>query len=377
MAMTPQQQAEYNSLMGKRNEYNRRVSEYQGRLDEAKKAAAQNPGAINPFGPSPQQNVQIWQQSLDALKAQGEGYQPWELERMRQLEAGDAGAKSQFAAAMQGIPEVPKIDFSELLRRRQIGTPEYNAQKAQMNLGEQRQQQLAQRQLLAAQARAGVRGGAAGAQQERLAEQTNLQRAAAEQGLFAKNIGEREKLEKAQQFGGLSSELARMQLASAELGQQRGLQAAADTAAAQRAAAAGAGGCCMVVAASTALLGIDSAEAAEIIVASKTPGASLKFKHPKAAQFIHELNGTRKIRDEWCSARERRGYYKTAEALVPYIESSPVVATAIYGAFVKPVVSCSSGKAGLITRSVVKCWIKLFNIIGGNKPFTRSNGEVV
>jgi hypothetical protein len=375
MAMTPQQQAEYNQLLQKRNDYNQKMSSYQTQIDEAQKQLS-NPN-IGDRRNQYEAQRQSAQASLDSLKAAGEGYQPWEAQRMQQLESGSVAAPSQFAAALQGVPQTPQINFSELLRRRQIGTPEYNAQKAQMNLAEQRQQQMAQRQLLAAQAKAGVRGGAAGAQQERLGEQTSLQRAAAEQGLFVKNLGEREKLEKAQQFGNLSSELARMQLASADLAGQRGLQAASDTAAAQRAAAAGAGGCCMVVAASTALLGIDSAEAAEIVIASKTSGALLKFKHPNAGRFIYELNATRQIRDKWCNNRERRGYYKTAEILVPYIESNSIAANAIYSSFVKPVVACSSGRAGFITRSLVKCWIKLFGIIGGEKPFTRNNGEVV
>lgn len=372
MAMTPTQQAEYNSLLGKRNAYNKRISDAQYQLDEAQK----NYNAM-PSNPQYQSDIRVYKSNLDAAKTQGEGYLPWETARMNALESGDQSNKSEFQAAMAGVPEVPKVDFSELLRRRQVGTPEYNAQKAQMALGEQRQSQLAQRQLLAAQAKAGVRGGAAGAQQERLQEQTGLQRAAAEQGLYAKNIGEREKLEKAQQFGDVSSQLARMQLASADLGQQRGLSAAQNTAAAQMAAAAGQGGCCMIVAITTSVLGISQAEADEMIQKSKSSIAHIYKYEGKNNRFVSELNATRKIRDTMCSVSERRGYYQLADILAPSLEKHPLLAKTLYHSFVKPGVSCVNGTAGFISKAVVKTWIKFFGLIAQAKPYTRSNGEVV
>jgi len=364
MAMTPQQQAEYNALMGKKQRHEASIASLQNSATEQEKAG-------NKAG------AQMTRQQIAALQSQGPGYAEFETQRIAALERGDQSNKSALAAAMQGVPELPKLDFSQLLRRRQVGSPEYAAQRAQMAIPENRAAQMAQRQLAAQQAKSGVRGGAAAAQGQRLAEQSALQRAGAEQALFAKNIGEREKIEKQQQFGGLSSELARMQMASAELGQQRGLQAASDTAAAQRAAAAGAGGCCMVVAASTALLGLGEAEASELVLSSKTPGAVLEFKHPRASQFVRELNGTRKIRDEWCNVIERRGYYCVAEALSPYVVKSPMVAKAVYTTFVQPVVACAEGRAGFFTRTLVKSWIKVFNFFGSEKPFTRKNGEVV
>lgn len=292
--------------------------------------------------------------------------------------AGGSAPTSAFQRALAGVPEVPKIDLSELIRRRQVGTPEYNAQKATMALGEQRAQQAAQRQLLAAQAKSGVRGGAAAAQQQRMAEQAALQRAASEQALVAKNQGEREKLTKQQQFGNVSSDLARMQFASADLGQQRGVAAANATAAAQAAAAAGAGGCCGAIAVtSTVLLGANETYAAELVWASKTPGYVVEMTHPNALQFVSEIKAARKIRDEWCSDREKRGYYRISEVCVPVIKGNKIASKAVYLTFVKPVVSCANGTAGFISRFAVKTWFKLFDFIGGDKPFTRSNGEVV
>lgn len=373
MAMTPAQQAEYNSLMGKRNTYNQQVSHWQGEIDRYKKELQQDPTSSQR-----QQNLKASEQALKDLQARGEGYEGWERERIAALESGNAASRSPLEAAMQGVPELPKLQFSEMIRRRQVGTPEYNAQKAAMALGEQRAQQAAQRQLLAAQAKSGVRGGAAAAQQQRMAEQGALQRAAAEQALVAKSQGEREKLSKQQQFGDLSSQLARMQMASAELGQQRGLQAAADTAAAQRAAAAGAGGCCGAIAVtSTVLLGANETYAAELVWASKTPGYVVEMTHPNAVQFVSEIKAARKIRDEWCSDREKRGYYRLSEAFVPAIKGNKFASKAVYITFVKPVVSCANGTAGFISQFAVKAWFKLFDFIGGDKPFTRSNGEVV
>ena len=382
MAMTPNQQSEYNALLGKRNAYNQALGSMQSQLEDAKKryegATSPNQTYNADAARQAQIDMQVYQGQIDALKARGEGYSPWETDRMRQLEAGDQAAKSPLAAAMQGVPDLPKMDFSQLIRRRQVGTPEYAAQKAQMTMDAQKQQQLAQRQLAAQQAKMGVRGGAAGAQAGRLAEQTALQRAAAEQGLFAKNISEREKLEKGQQFGNLSSELARMQMASAELGQQRGLQAAADTAAAQRAAAAGAGGCCgAAIVATTILLESNQASASYLIHASKQNGVQMVFNSHSEKEFVRHLKGIRKIRDSWCSSKELRGYYWLSEKMAPTLSKSKPSCEFFFKAIVKPAVACAEGRAGLFDKLVVKTWIKFFGLFGSDKPFTRSNGEIV
>jgi hypothetical protein len=283
-----------------------------------------------------------------------------------------------FREVLGEIPELPKVDFSQLLRRRQVGTPEYAAQKAQITQDAQRQQQLAARQLAVQQARSGVRGGAAGAQQMRLAEQAQLQRANAEQALFAKNIAERERLEKAQQFGGLSSDLARMQLASAELGQQRGLESAAQTAAAQTAAAAGAGSCCgLTIVATTMLLEPNKASADYLIHQSKQPGVEVIVTTDSEKEFVRHLKGIRKIRDAWCSKKELRGYYWLSESLAPTLADSRRSCQFFFKAIVKPTVACAEGKAGFFDKLLTKTWIKFFGLFGSDKPFTRSNGEVV
>ena len=284
---------------------------------------------------------------------------------------------SQFERTLAQTPELPKVDFSQLMRRRQVGTPEYAAQKAQITQDAQRQQQLAARQLAAQQARSGVRGGAAGAQQARLAEQAQLKRANAEQALFAKNIAEREKLEKAAQFGGLSSDLARMQLASAELGQQRGLQAANVTADAQRAAAAGASGCpCFMIVATTIAFNVDAARADYLKEMSKL-GEELNFEVPAEKEMIRHLQGIRKIRDSWCAVEELRGYYWLSETVGHYAAKNKTATKFFFNTCVKPTVACAEGKAGFFDKLLTKTWIKFFGLFGSDKPFTRSNGEVV
>lgn len=142
------------------------------------------------------------------------------------------------AEAMQDVPEAPRIDLSEMIERRKAGLGGYSAeesgaQRSQLALNLMRQQEGARRQLLAAQAKAGVRGGAAAAQQGRFAEAAMAQRAGGEQELFIKNIAEQQRrlkeyedIQKAQQFGGLAAQLTRLQMAQAEAAKEAQLEAA-------------------------------------------------------------------------------------------------------------------------------------------------------
>lgn len=153
--------------------------------------------------------------------------------------------KSEFEQVLEGIPDAPKMDLTELIEKRKAGlggfsSEESNAQRAQMALNLGRQQEASRRQLLAAQARSGVRGGAAVAQQSRFAQQGMAQRAQGEQQLFVQNIAEQQRrlkeyedLQKSQQFGNLASQLTRWQLAQAELQKRAQIQAAQIAAQAQ------------------------------------------------------------------------------------------------------------------------------------------------
>lgn len=140
------------------------------------------------------------------------------------------------------LPVTPGLDLGDILeaRKKQLGgytSEEAAAMRSQMASQMARQGQSAQRQLLAAQAKAGVRGGAAASQGQRLLQNIAQQRAAGEQDLFIKNIAEQQRrqasyedLVKAQRFANLSAQLTRQQMAQAERESQRQQEAAKLTA---------------------------------------------------------------------------------------------------------------------------------------------------
>jgi hypothetical protein len=118
-----------------------------------------------------------------------------------------------------------------------MATEQAQAQRAQLARELMAEQQAGQRQLLAQQARSGVRGGAAVAQQAQLAARLAAQRAAQEeQGLLGRQMFDIEQSQK-EQFANLANELARRQLLVAAAGQERGTKAATELANAQKLAA--------------------------------------------------------------------------------------------------------------------------------------------
>jgi len=167
----------------------------------------------------------------------------------QQAQQPAAPAPQSFQDILAQTPEAPQIDLKDILERRKAGlggfsSEESAAQRAQMALGLSRQQEAARRQLLAAQAKSGIKGGAAAAQQGQFAERAMAQRAAGEQDLFIKNIQEQqnrlkafEDIQKAQQFGNLAAQLTKWQIAQAESGSQKQLKAADIAAEAQKDAA--------------------------------------------------------------------------------------------------------------------------------------------
>jgi len=98
-------------------------------------------------------------------------------------------------------------------------------------------------------------------------------------------------------------------------------------------------------------------------------------------------NGTmdevvRRYRDEYMTDRNRRGYYKTAEVLVPLMRKSKVFKWVVTKTFADPLVSYGKyyygeNKHGVIFTPVKNFWMKLFDVVGGNTEFIRENGEVV
>lgn len=91
----------------------------------------------------------------------------------------------------------------------------------------------------------------------------------------------------------------------------------------------------------------------------------------------------RKYRDEHMTDKNRRGYYKVAEVLVPLMRKSKVVKTLVRLTMTDPMVAYGKAfygegtKLGLVFKPVAKFWIGLFDYMGGDHPFIRENGEVV
>ncbi len=94
------------------------------------------------------------------------------------------------------------------------------------------------------------------------------------------------------------------------------------------------------------------------------------------------LNIVRKYRDEHMTDRNRRGYYKLADKIVPLMKKSKLFKWIVRLVMTDPMVSYGEyyykqGKIGLIFKPVTKFWLKTFDLLGGDKPYLRKNGEVL
>jgi len=240
---------------------------------------------------------------------------------------------------------LPRIQLEKL------GTEEEQAQRAKLARDLMVQQQAAQRQLAAQQARTGIRGGAASAQQARLAQQVQQQRAVQEEeGALQRTLFNLQQSQK-EQFGNVASQIALKQIAAALEG-QKAIAAAAERGQVAQAAAAresGGGGCCFI--------------------------------------FLEVENGVldriaRRARDELLTEKNRRGYYKLAEVLVPLMRKYPALKFVFRWAMVKPMISAGKhvygeSKLGWIFKPVAYFWLNMFDYLGGDHPFKRENGEIV
>lgn len=151
-----------------------------------------------------------------------------ELAAFRQLETE---RRQTVEPITQQLPQV---------QLERLGAQEEQAARARIARDLMAEQQAGQRQLMQQQARQGVRGGAASAQQARLAQQIAQQRAAQEEAGF---LGQRQfNIQQAQreQFANVASELAKRQLMAALRGQD--VQARAAERYGQQQAAAASGG---------------------------------------------------------------------------------------------------------------------------------------
>jgi hypothetical protein len=98
-------------------------------------------------------------------------------------------------------------------------------------------------------------------------------------------------------------------------------------------------------------------------------------------------NGTmdsvvRKFRDEHMTDKNKRGYYKLSEVLVPLMRKHKLVKAAVRLLMTDPMVAYGKAyygksKLGFIFKPVVKFWLNTFDFLGGDHEFIRENGEVV
>ena len=87
----------------------------------------------------------------------------------------------------------------------------------------------------------------------------------------------------------------------------------------------------------------------------------------------------RRYRDEFMTDRNRRGYYKLAEVLVPLMRKSKVVNWLVKTTMIKPLTWYGEKfYEGKNPNPIIKdFWIGLFNYLGQDHEFKRVNGEVI
>lgn len=90
----------------------------------------------------------------------------------------------------------------------------------------------------------------------------------------------------------------------------------------------------------------------------------------------------RRYRDEMITERNKRGYYKLAEVLVPLMRESKLFKFMVAKTFADPMVSYGKwhygqNKHGWLFKPVEKFWMKVFNVLGTDTQFIRENGQTV
>lgn len=98
-------------------------------------------------------------------------------------------------------------------------------------------------------------------------------------------------------------------------------------------------------------------------------------------------NGTmdkvvRRFRDEHMTTKNKRGYYKLSEVLVPLMRKSKVAKFLVRLMITDPLISYGKyhygeGKIGVIFTPIKNFWLSAFNYLGDEHEFIRENGETV
>ncbi len=91
----------------------------------------------------------------------------------------------------------------------------------------------------------------------------------------------------------------------------------------------------------------------------------------------------RRFRDEQLTEKNRRGYYKLSEVLVPLMRKHYVVKKCVQLFMTSPLVAYGKAyygegsKLGFIFKPLANFWLNTFDYLGGDHKFIRSNGEEV
>jgi hypothetical protein len=90
----------------------------------------------------------------------------------------------------------------------------------------------------------------------------------------------------------------------------------------------------------------------------------------------------RRFRDENMTIRNKRGYYKLTEVIVPLMRKSKLIKLAVRLMMTDPLVSYGKyyygeGNIGVIFTPVKNFWLKIFDYLGQDHEYIRENGEVI
>lgn len=90
----------------------------------------------------------------------------------------------------------------------------------------------------------------------------------------------------------------------------------------------------------------------------------------------------RRFRDENMTQRNKRGYYRLSQVLVPLMRRSRLVKLLVRVCLTDPLFSYGKyhygeGRIGWLFAPVKSFWLRLFDLLGQDHPFLRENGELI
>lgn len=310
--------------------------------------------------------------------------QDFKAQRNQDIAEGAKMGEKYFGnQALGRVNENRSADIQSILNQRKAQSAGYTPEELQVmrsqNMGQILQNQAAaSRDLARQQARSGVRGAIASNQQSSLQNQNQGVLANQEQQLFLNNIAaKRQGLNDYQSGvqGAEANELARRQYNLGNQGQELAGKLSttfglANLGTQERAAAM------------QSILGTKAADAYQKIADGQdTSMCCFIFLEARYG------NGTmdsvvRRFRDENMTDRNRRGYYKLSQVLVPFMRKSRVVKWIVRATMTTPLVAYGKyhygqSRLGGIFAPLKRFWLGVFDYLGDDHAFIRENGEIV